>query len=90
MNQDLMIARGQYVTLEMEKQKILDEIAVFSRSIKALSIRLDHYTPPYPGIDNAADLLQESSTAIAKLIVLQKRVIEVIAEMERIKPMTGM
>ncbi len=90
MNQDLMIARGQYVTLEAEKRATLNEITVFSRTIKALSMKLDHYHPSYPGIDNAAELLQETATILPKLIALQKRAYEIIADMERIKPLTGM
>ncbi len=89
MNEDLMILRGRYVTLEAENIQLANEFKSFSRVIKTLSSSLECFGSSYPN-DSIPDHLQESATAIQRLSELHKKITLNKNEMERLRPMTGL
>ena len=84
-----MILRGQYMTLQAEQKQALNEINAFGRTIKSLDMTLNGYYSHEPH-RKLGERLQESLTAIQRLIELDKKVSMLQSEIDRIKPMTGL
>jgi hypothetical protein len=89
MNEDLMILRGRYITLESELTELANNFRAFARVIKHLQLDIESFNSDF-GHNRIAEQLSESASAIKNMIELQKKMAFTKSEIERIRPMTGL
>jgi predicted nucleic acid-binding Zn-ribbon protein len=89
MNEDLMILRGRYVTLESELTALTNDFKAFARVTKNLQLDIEAFNPDFSH-NRIAEQLSESASAIKNMIELQKKIAFTKSEIERIRPMTGL
>lgn len=89
MNEDLMILRGRYVTLESELTELTNDFKAFARVIRSLQLDIEAFNPDFGHI-KIAEQLSESASAINRMIDLQTQIAFKKSELERIRPMTGL
>ena len=89
MNDDLMILRGRYVTIESDLTGLPNDFKAFARVIRNLQLDIEAFNPDF-GHTRIAEKLGESASAINRMIDLQKKIVFTKSELERIRPMTGL
>jgi hypothetical protein len=87
MNEDLMILRGRYLTLQEEQKIKKVEFQSQQDYLKKLLMFIEH-----GNVDSfkSAEHLQDAKIVINKMIELQSTLSSLTDEISKLKPMTGL
>ena len=86
-NNELMLIRGRYVTLEAEQKKLVLEFNAMKHYLQTLLQHLDGHNPVHC---ISTQSFKDSATTLEKMIDLQTKIRVIQLELERLKPMTGL
>jgi hypothetical protein len=92
MNQELMILRGEYLTLQEQQKRNIEEIKALAERVKSLvqSFTKFGYAHPFQESRPPAENVQNWMGLSDRIYVLTQECHSIHARLEELKPMTGL